>query len=120
MTNYYTKQDITDFCAKVNYGDGDYKSVKYYQISNRAYVSSNSGELGKEIELSQTKWNTLLPDVSITTKNEVGLNGMMFGVLRMPAANDIDVDSPLGMAIYSDAREELKDLVLHTADTVRK
>ena len=43
-------------------------------------------------------------------KNEVGLNGMMFGVLRMPAANDIDVDSPLGMAIYSDAMEELKDL----------
>ena len=35
---------------------------------------------------------------------------MMFGVLRMPAANDIDVDSPLGMAIYSDAMEELKDL----------
>lgn len=108
---YYTKQEYHRFFdAKVNYGDGDYKSVKYYQISNRAYVSSNSGELGKEIELSQTKWNTLLPDVSITTKNEVGLNGMMFGVLRMPAANDIDVDSPLGMAIYSDAMEELKDL----------
>ena len=108
---YYTKQEYHRFNdAKVNYGDGEYKDVKYYQISNRAYVSRNLGELGRPIDLKNTKWSTLQPDVSITTKNDIGLSGMMFGVLRMPAANDIDVNSPLGMAIFSDAREELKDL----------
>lgn len=108
---YYTKQEYHRFYdAKVNYGDNDYKNVKYYKISNRAYVSKNLGELGSPVNLSQTKWSTLQPDVCITTKNEIGLNGMMFGVLRMPAANDIDVNSPLGMSIFSDAMEELEDL----------
>lgn len=34
----------------------------------------------------------------------------LFGVLRTPHANNIDIDSPLSLPIFADAIEEFKDL----------
>ena len=34
----------------------------------------------------------------------------LFGVFRTPQANNIDIDSPMGMPIFAEAIEELKDL----------
>lgn len=38
------------------------------------------------------------------------LDGPLFGVLRMPQANNVDISSPLGLPVFYDAVEELKDL----------
>lgn len=110
--NYYTKLEYHHFLrASVRMNDSEeYKEVVYYSIRNNAYVSKNVGELGKPIELNNTKWSGLLPEVTITKKNHEQLDGMLFGVFRMPSANDIDIDSPMGMAIFSEAIEEMKDL----------
>lgn len=103
---YYTKLERHSFLrATVND-----KDVTYYHVENKAFVSKSDGDIGKEINLKDTRWSKLQPDVYITKKNDGMLNNMLFGVLKMPSANDIDWDSPLGMSIFADAIEELKDL----------
>lgn len=110
--DYYTKLEYHRFFkAQVRMPEEEqYTEKTYYSISNRAYVSRNAGELGKPIDLSMTKWATLQPDVHITKKSGEQIDTMLFGVFRMPSSNDIDLNSPLGLAAFADAVEELKDL----------
>ena len=81
-----------------------------YVIQNRAFVSENEGEIGVPCDLSTTKWAMLQPEVHITKRSGEKIDSMLFGVLKVPDANDIDLDGPLGMAIFAGAVEELKDL----------
>lgn len=110
--NYYTKHEYHRFMsAEVKMpGSDTYTNTMYYTVSNRAYVSKNIGELGTPVDLASTKWSNLKPDVQIVKKNGEQINSMLFGIFKMPAANDIDLNSPLGLSIFSNAIEELKDL----------
>lgn len=82
-----------------------------YMISNRAYVSDSRDKIGKPVELTLTPtWGGLLPDVSISKSNGERLDKPLFAICKMPSANNIDASSPLGMSIFSEAIEELKDL----------
>lgn len=76
-----------------------------YAVSNRCYVGNSPSDMGKAIDIKRTPWPELLEDAYITD-----LEKPLFGVFRTPQANNIDVDSPLGIAVFSDAIEELKDL----------
>lgn len=109
---YYTKFEYHRFfSAKVRMAENEeYEDKTFYSVSNRAYVSENAGELGKEIDLKRTRWAGLEPDVNITKKNGTQINSMLFGFFRMPSTNDIDKSSPLGLSAFADAIEELKDL----------
>lgn len=109
---WYTKLEQHRFNkTSVKYSEKeDYQEVTLYQIQNKAFVSGNEAEIGKPCDLLNTKWSMLQPEVNITKKSGEKINSMLFGVLRMPSSNDIDLDSPLGMAVFSDAIEELKDL----------
>lgn len=60
--------------------------------------------------MKDTKWANLRPEVTIVKQNGDTVDSMLFGVFRMPAANNIDLNSPLGMAVFADAKEEMKDL----------
>lgn len=127
-----TEQDdngnITGIVFKDGYTDNDkhYTRLEYhrfietrtesgviypYVISNRAYVSRSSESLGDPIPLAQTKWADLLDETPPILKggNE-RLDSPMYGVFRTPSANNIDLSSPLGMPIYAEAIEEMKDL----------
>lgn len=110
--NWYTKLEQHSFrTAKVRYEEsGEYEDVTFYLIQNRAYISNNEAEIGKPINLSMTKWSMLQPDVTLTKKNGENIDSMLFGVFTMPNANDLDLDSPYGMSLFSEAVEELKDL----------
>lgn len=82
-----------------------------YVISNRAYVSRSSETLGDSIPLAQTKWADLLEEtLPIFKGGNERLDSPMYGVFRTPSANNIDLSSPLGMPIYAEAIEEMKDL----------
>lgn len=109
---YYTKLEYHRYLnASVKMpGEETEKNVTYYMISNRTYKSDNAQGIGKECSISETKWKNLLSEVSITKNNGDKINSMLFGVFRMPSANNIDFDSPLGMAIFSESIEEMKDL----------
>lgn len=85
--------------------------VSPYYISNRAYVSDSADSIGKPISMSKTKWADLMEETPpIMKANGESLDGPMFGVFRTPQANNIDQNTILGLPIYAEAIEELKDL----------
>lgn len=104
---YYTRFEYHWFAEEK---DGDRTTYPYY-ISNKAYVSKSPNSRGDAIPLNQTKWAGMMEESPPITKGEgEKLEGPMFGVLRMPGANNIDIDSPLGLPVFTDAIEEFKDL----------
>lgn len=109
---YYTKLERHMFWdANVRMPDEEnYSRVTYYSIISKAFVSKVSTEIGTEIPLANTKWANINPEVHITKKNDDKLQSMLFGVFKMPTANNIDLDSPLGVSVFGKALEELKDL----------
>lgn len=76
-----------------------------YAISNKCYVGETENDRGKPVAIAKTPWSNLLEEVAIQN-----IDKPLYGILRMPHANNIDIDSPLGLAVFSDAIEELKDL----------
>ena len=78
---------------------------KRYVITNRCFVADSANSKGKPIAIERTPWVGLAEEVAI-----LGVNRPLFAVFKTPAANNIEIGSPLGMAIYADAIEELRDL----------
>ena len=68
-------------------------------VSNLAFVSTNKNELGRQIDLVNVdEWSTLEPEVLIRN-----INRPLFAYFKIPLANTIDTQSPLGVSIYSRA-----------------
>lgn len=107
---YYTKLEYHRYLDAEVSMQGETKRTRYYMISNKTYKSENPDTLGKECKMKDTKWANLRPEVTIVKQNGDTVDSMLFGVFRMPAANNIDLNSPLGMAVFADAKEEMKDL----------
>lgn len=104
---YYTRFEYHRFVDSVVDG----VKVSPYYISNRTYVSSSSDSIGNPIEMNKTKWAGLLEDTPpIMKANNESLDGPMFGVFRTPQANNVDLNTVLGLPIFAEAIEELKDL----------
>lgn len=76
-----------------------------YAITNRCYVGYSESDKGRPVAITATPWSDLLEEVFIENVDKP-----LYGVLKMPHANNIDVNSPMGLPIFSDAIEELKDL----------
>ena len=76
-----------------------------YAITNRCYVGDTENDTSKRIDIDKTPWRDLLEESFIQN-----VDSPLYGVLKMPHANNVDVDSPMGLPIFSDAIEELKDL----------
>ena len=90
---YYTRLEYHRFVEDV------------YAITNRCYVGDSENDTSKRIEISKTPWSELAEESFIQN-----VDSPLYGVLKMPHANNVDVDSPMGLPIFSDAIEELKDL----------
>lgn len=86
-----------------------------YVITNKCYVSDAEHDLGKDIDIKETPWNALQEEVSIDN-----LTSPLYAVLTMPSANNIDINSPLGMPRISEAIEELKDLDIAYSRNVKE
>lgn len=116
--------NITGIVFQDNYVSGEYYYTRFeyhqleqndegkmiYTIINKAYTSKSANEIGDEIDLKLTNWAGLEPISIIEKENDENIDQMLFGVLRMPAANNIVLNGYNGMAIFSEAVEELKDL----------
>ena len=82
-----------------------------YYVSNRAYVSKSPQSIGDKIDLKQTKWADLMADTPpILKANGEKLDGPLYGVLRTPQANNVDISTPLGLPVFAEGIEELEDL----------
>ena len=104
---YYTRLEYHRFVETTIDGAATYP----YYVSNRAYVSKSPQSIGDKIDLKQTKWADLMADTPpILKANGEKLDGALYGVLRTPQANNVDISTPLGLPIFAEAIEELKDL----------
>lgn len=93
-------------------GDDYYTRFEYhrfeddtYKITNKCFIGSRKDDLEKFVNIENTPWKGLQDEVSIAN-----LDGPLYGVLTTPGANIVEIGSCLGMPIFSDALEELKDL----------
>lgn len=79
-----------------------------YTISNRAYVAKKEEEkLGAEVPLTAVEeWAELAEDATIRFKEAAY---PLFSYFKMPNANTIDTASPLGVSVFADAVELLKE-----------
>ncbi len=104
---WYTRLEYHRFVETVQDGVTLYP----YYISNRAYVSKSAESLGELTPLIQTKWADMMEDTPpILKASGEPMDKPMFGIFRTPQANNVDISSPLGLPIFSEAIEELKDL----------
>ena len=68
-------------------------------VYNLAFVSNIPGQIGTEVELTAVPaWAGFLPEAQVA-----GVDRLPFGYFRVPLANAIDPDSPLGVSIFSRA-----------------
>ena len=80
--------------------DGD--NVK---ITQRAFKSNMRDNIGTEIPLSEvSQWAQLQPEATVQNSG-----GRMFGWFKVAAANNIDVDSPMGASAFSKATGTIKE-----------
>lgn len=78
---------------------------KQYAITNKCYVGNRPDDTTKTVEIKDSPWNMLTDEVYIDNVDKP-----LFGVFRTPAANNIDMVSPMGLPIFSEAVQELRDL----------
>lgn len=104
---YYTRLEYHRFVETTIDG----KTFFPYYVSNRTYVSESPDSIGKAISMSKTKWAGLAEEAGPFFKeNMEKLSYPLFGVFRTPQANNIDLNTVLGLPIFAEAIEELKDL----------
>lgn len=76
-----------------------------YAITNKCYIGNSPNDTKKAIDIKQTPWADLMEEARIAN-----MDRPLFGVLRMPHANNIDISSPYGLPVFSEAVQELRDL----------
>lgn len=83
-----------------------------YMIRNLAYLSFTEDALGNQCGLDAVlEWADLEPELIIRYKDGTAPEGMLFSYFKLPFANTVDLESPLGVAVYSRAVE-----LIHRAD----
>lgn len=74
-------------------------------ITQRVFKSTLRDTIGTEVSLSEVpQWANLEPKATVTDAD-----GQMFGWFRAAAANNIDVDSPMGASVYAKAVEAIRE-----------
>lgn len=113
---YYTRAEWHRYegITRKNEETGESEQIRIYKISNKAFVSDNKDEMGREISLAKTKWADIEPEVSIE-----GMKKPLFSYIKNPFSNTIDPDSPLGVSSFSECIEELRwlDIAMSTMGT---
>jgi A118 family predicted phage portal protein len=106
------KVDGVVFTDSVEVGDKWYTKLEYhrfldsglYAIDNHCFVGASRNSTDERIDIKLTPWADMEEEVTISYPHT------LFAVLRTPGANNIDLDSPAGLPIFSEAIQELRDL----------
>ena len=93
-------------------GDKWYTLLEYhrfegeqYAITNKCYLGDYPDDTKKQVDIALSPWSNLAEEVYINNVDRT-----LFGVFRTPQANNIDLSSPCGLPIFSEAVQELRDL----------
>ena len=75
------------------------------EITQRAFRSTMEDNLGVEISLSDVdKWKSLQEKATV-----MNTDGPLFGWYKAAAANNVDVDSPLGASVFAKAIDVIRE-----------
>lgn len=104
---YYTRAEWHRFeqMKRVVDKSGQTEIVKIYRISNKAFLSVNQNEIGREVPLSTTIWNDISPEVEADN-----IERLLFRYIKCPTSNTIDPKSPLGVPCFANCIAEFKAL----------
>lgn len=100
------------FTDSVEVGEKWYTKLEYhrfldddlYAIDNHCFVGGSKNSTDERIDIALTPWAGMQEEVTISYPYP------LFAVFRTPQANNIDMDSPAGLPLFSEAVQELRDL----------
>lgn len=81
------------------------EDVRIFRITNKTYRATGANGIGQECSIKETVWANLQEDVAYEN-----IKQPLFSIFKMPLSNNIDMSSPLGVSIFSNAQKELKSL----------
>ena len=89
-----------------NETDGTYQIINKAFKSKKAAVKTNDVlNLGHEVGLSEVaQWTDIEPEILLQ-----GADRPLFAYLKVPMANNVDPDSPLGVSLYARAVNDIRD-----------
>ena len=90
---FYTRLETHDYGKKL------------YTVKNAAYLSDSADMLGRQVSLSFVpEWSELAAEVAL--KN---FSRPLFCYFKMPGANQFDSCSPLGVSVFANALDAIRD-----------
>ena len=95
---YYTHLTYHEFKAEKD-EKGEYKQV--YRKYNEVYKSKNPDELGKEVDFA-----SVFPDVEELVEEVT--DTPHFQIIKPPLANNVDINTPMGLSIFGNSIDKLK------------
>lgn len=106
---YYTLVEFHEWVTADGSEQGSTKDKSYYRITNELYKSDISDALGQRVNLSE-----LYPDLEPVTLFR-DLSRPLFTYLKTPGMNNKDINSPLGLSIFDNAKTTI-DFINRTYD----
>lgn len=76
-----------------------------YRITNKCYLGDKPDDTKETVDIKSTPWSYMAEEAAIAN-----MGNTLFGVFRTPQANNLDLNSPYGLPIFSEAVQELRDL----------
>ena len=105
--------DLKDVIFRDVYQDGDITYTRLERhtvegenvhVTQRVFKSKFKDQVGQEVPLSAVdQWKNLQPEATLH-----GTDGQMFGWFKVAAANNVDVDSPMGISVFHKALKVIK------------
>ena len=106
---YYTLVEFHEWVTQDGQEVGSTKDKNLYRITNELYKSTSDSTLGNRVNLSE-----LYPDLQPVTTIK-GLSRPLFVYLKTPGMNNKDINSPLGLSIFDNAKTTI-DFINRTYD----
>ena len=108
---YYTLVEFHEWITKDGQETGSTKDKSLYRITNELYKSNQDGVLGQRVNLNELDKYATLEPVTIVKD----LSRPLFPYLKTPGMNNKDINSPLGLSIFDNAKTTI-DFINRTYD----
>ena len=97
---YYTLVEFHEWVTADGQETGSTNDKKYYRITNELYRSDVNDVLGQRVNLSELDKYRNLEPVTVFEN----LSRPLFTYLKTPGMNNKDINSPLGLSIFDNAK----------------
>lgn len=101
---YYTRAEWHRFETQTRRNeDGTSEKVKIYKISNKVFVSEDKDQIGRQTTIDRSPWKNLEEESQIEN-----LEKPLYAYWKNPYSNTIDPESPLGVSLFAECKEEFR------------